>query len=53
MKNETTNIIRKMTKRTFAIQAAVPAMPKNPRKPAISAITRNVNAQDNIFNSSP
>ncbi len=34
---------------TFAIHAAVPAIPAKPKMPAIIAITRNIMAHDNIF----
>jgi len=36
--------IKKTTKRTFAIQAAVPAIPPKPRMAAIKAITRKTMA---------
>jgi hypothetical protein len=40
--------IMKITKRTFAIKAEVPAMPAKPKIPAMMAITRNNMAHDNI-----
>jgi hypothetical protein len=46
---ETTNKIRKTTNKTFAIHAAVPAIPPNPRTPAMIATSRNPNAHDNII----
>jgi len=41
--------IMKITKRIFAIQAEVPAMPAKPKTPAMMAITRNNMAHDNIW----
>jgi hypothetical protein len=38
----------KITKQILAIHAAVPATPPKPKIPAISATTKNVNAQLNI-----
>ena len=39
----------KMRNRTLAIDAAPAAIPPKPRSAAISAMTRNVIAQDNMF----
>ena len=36
-----------------AMLLAVPAIPEKPRMPAISAIIKNINAQDNIMLSPP
>jgi hypothetical protein len=49
MTRNTTNMIRKMTKRTWAIQAAVPARPVNPKIAAMIATIRKVMAQDSII----
>jgi hypothetical protein len=50
--NERIRKIRKMTKRTLAIQAANPATTQNPRIPAMIAITKNKRVHDNICASS-
>ncbi len=39
---------KKMTKRTFAISAAEPAIPVNPKTPAINATIKNIKAQFSI-----
>jgi hypothetical protein len=43
-----TNITRKIKKRTLAIDAAVPAMPPNPKNAAIRAIMKKTADQYNI-----
>jgi hypothetical protein len=43
-----TNRTIKMKKKTFAIEAAPAASPKNPNAPAINAMTRKIIAQRNI-----
>jgi len=47
--SERTKKIRKMTKRTLAIQAANPAITQNPKIPAMIAITKNRRVHDSIF----
>jgi hypothetical protein len=42
-----------MTKSTFAIVAAVPAIPPNPKIAAMIAITKNTTAQESIVKSPP
>jgi hypothetical protein len=42
------NRIRKIINNTFAIHAAVPAIPTKPRIPAMIAIIKKVIAHDNI-----
>lgn len=45
---DTTNAIRKTTKRTCAIPDAAPAIPPKPRSAAINAMIRNVIAQESM-----
>src|SRR5438309_1516189 len=47
--SEAINSTRKTTNNTCPIHAAVPAMPANPKRAAIKAIIRKVNAQLNII----
>lgn len=47
--SDTRKSTKKTTNRTFAIHAAVPAMPANPRKAAISATTKKIIDQLNIL----
>jgi hypothetical protein len=49
VKAETRNKIRNTTNKTCATHAASPAMPPKPKAAAISATTKNVSAQDNMF----
>jgi hypothetical protein len=44
------HITRNRKNRNFAIPAAADAIPVNPNKAAISAITRKINAHFNILN---
>jgi hypothetical protein len=44
----TTNAIRNIMNSTFAIHAAVPAIPMKPKKPEIMATSKNINAQLSI-----
>jgi len=46
--NEIINSTKKIKNKIFAISVAVPAMPPNPSKAAISSIIKNVIAQFNI-----
>jgi len=45
---EIRNRMRKTTKRIFAIPAAVPAIPANPRTPAIIATIKNTIAHESM-----
>jgi hypothetical protein len=50
---EIKNSIIKTTKRTFAIHAAVPAIPMKPNIPAMIATIKKVSAHDNNIGRSP
>ena len=47
--NDKTKRIRKMTKKTFAIEAAPEAIPPKPKMAAMMAITKKVTVQRNII----
>jgi hypothetical protein len=47
-----TKMAMKIQNKTWAIPAAVPAIPPKPKIAAITAITRNTTAHDNMLKSS-